>query len=706
MKWLDSFLGEEQENISTSTLILLMIVAYAFSIAVRLIWVYHFSGQDNFYWNSQLMINTNDGYYFASAVKSLLSGSQTFNPQIPGAIQSYPGMIYTTYFAVKLLPFSLESIILYMPAVVSSLVVIPIILIFRLYGYTLLGFFAALIGAIAWSYYNRTMVGYYDSDMFAVLLQYFIVYSLLSITHRKDIRSIFLAAFLIIIYPLFYPQGLSLIYAMFMILSFYLLFYHRSETVTYIAIAVISLSLIAVAWYVKLFVIVLLYVLQWKGKLAFQYWVYIAAAAFIFFLFGGNVFGLLYEKIFGYLHRGTEDHGLKFYQVIQTVREAGTIPFSVMANRISGSTIGVVAALLGYLLLISRHRSFVIMLPLIGIGIFSLWGGLRFTVYAVPAAAISAVFLFYVIGHFAQSTRARYGIVTVLTGLMLYPNITHIVEYKVPTVFGKEEVRALETLKNTGSEKDYIVAWWDYGYPLWFYAEKNTLIDGSKHHHDNFIVSEILSTPSQQEAASLARIAVETYVASDYITVADTLFKNHAPEQLNVTDYLDELKAGSIKIPKATRNVYFYLPFRMLDIFPTVKVFSNIDLNTGKAKSKPFFYKTRFIKDTGKTLAFGNGIEFDKQNNSLIVNTQKIPLNSIWTTEYDKNGKLQIKRQLVDMGSRFYMVYMKSYNQFLIMDREIFDSSFIQMMVLDHYDKQYFEPVILNPYVKIYRLLI
>ena len=56
-----------------------------------------------------------------------------------------------------------------MPAIISSLVVIPIILIARLYNQTLWGFFAALLGSIAWSYYNRTMAGYYDTDMFSAI---------------------------------------------------------------------------------------------------------------------------------------------------------------------------------------------------------------------------------------------------------------------------------------------------------------------------------------------------------------------------------------------------------------------------------------------------------------------------------------------------------------------------------------------------------
>jgi translation initiation factor IF-3 len=57
-----------------------------------------------------------------------------------------------------------------MPAFFGSLVVIPIILIGRAFEKTEIGFFAAVFASITYSYYNRTMAGYYDSDMFALIM--------------------------------------------------------------------------------------------------------------------------------------------------------------------------------------------------------------------------------------------------------------------------------------------------------------------------------------------------------------------------------------------------------------------------------------------------------------------------------------------------------------------------------------------------------
>ena len=692
------------EKVSAKTVILLIIFAYSFSIAIRLIWVFQFSGVESFYWNEQIMINTNDGYYFATAVKDFMFGTNADNPQLKTAINSYPGVVYTTLFFYKILPFSLDTIILYMPAVIASLIVVPMILIARLYGHALMGFFAALLASIAWSYYNRTMIGYYDSDMFAVVMQYFVLYSLLSIIKYRSLNSILLASAFIAIYPLFYPQGLSLIYAMFAILIIYLLYYHKKEPIVYMTITLISVSLLLIDWQIKLIIISALYMLFKSKKMEDKYLLYISVVSFIVFLFGANVMSLIVSKIDIYIDRGTNDVGLKFFQVIQTVREAGNIPFEVMANRISGSSIGVIVSLIGYILLVIKYRFFILALPLIGIGIFSLWGGLRFTVYAVPIAALSAVFLFYLLSNFIKNKIGQYSFISLMTIAMIYPNITHIIGYKVPPVFTKDEVAVLDKLNNIASSKDYTLTWWDYGYPIWYYSDTNTLIDGGKHHNDNFIISKILTTTSQTQAANLARVAVETYVDSNYSIVANTLFKNGQKDQINPNDYLERLESDEFKLPEASRDVFIYLPNRMLNIFPTVAIFSNINLITGERGRQPFFYKANRFKDDGTRLNLGNGMVLDKSTSTLHLGQQKVPLKRFVISSYDKSGKLDKKIQTINPNAQVSIIFMQSYNSFLVLDESMYNSLFIQMFVLENYDKDLFELVISHPLAKVYKL--
>ncbi|MGB5965976.1 MAG: STT3 domain-containing protein, partial [Sulfurimonadaceae bacterium] len=558
-------------TLTTKHIFLLTGFAYLFSFAIRLIWVFQFQDNPQFVWNDQLMINTNDGYFFASGAQKWLEGTLQYNPQTAGLF--YTAAITVSAFATKYLPFSLDTVILYMPAVISSLVVVPIILIGRLFGMTAVGFFAALLGSIAWSYYNRTMIGYFDTDMFSAMAPMFILYFLLATIKSEKFVFALLSAFAILIYPFLYDHGHAIIYAMGILYMLYMVTFHRKDAFTYHSILLISIGLMNINIWMQLVLIILLFIAIKKEFISANISLYSSIVTVFLFLYTGHVFELLWMRVSMYFNRGVEDSGLHFYQVIQTVREAGQIPFETMANRISGSVLGLFAALAGYIVLVIRHKEFILALPLIGIGVFSLIGGLRFTVYAVPVAAISAIFLFHVIAMYAKEKKFYYLILAFLTAATIYPNITHIIGYKVPTVFMAKEVQVLDDLKQRSSSKDYVITWWDYGYPIWYYADKNTLIDGGKHNNDNFIVSEILLTTSPLEAARLSRLAVETYVDSDYKIIADTLFKNRKEDQVDVSAYLENLRYGDVQLPEKSRDIFLYLPMRMLDILPTVKIF-------------------------------------------------------------------------------------------------------------------------------------
>ena len=693
-----------QKTSNTKSILLFMLIAYAFSFLMRLIWVFQFQGNPQFMWNNELMINTNDGYFFASGAQSWLEGTLQHNPRVPELFMT--AVITLSAFFTKFTPLSLDTTILYMPAIISSLVVIPIILIGRLFKMPIVGLFAALLGSIAWSYYNRTMVGYYDTDMFSAMAPMFILYFLLGTIKTEKTLFALLSALAFLIYPFLYDQGRAVVYAMGIIYMIYMVLFHRKDAFTYHSILLISVGLMDINSWLQLLGIFALYYAIVKEKITANTSLYASVVTVFLFLYTGHVFDLIWMKVSLYFDRGVEQNGLHFFQVSQTVREAGIIPFDVMANRISGSVLGVIAALIGYILLVVRHKEFILALPLIGIGLFSLVGGLRFTVYAVPIAAISAIYLFHVITSYIHKKPLQYITFGILFVAILFPNITHIISYKVPTVFMNKEVQILDDLKKQSSSKDYVVTWWDYGYPIWYYGDKNTLIDGGKHNHDNFLVSEILLTTSPLEAARLSRLAVETYVSSNYAVVTDTLFKNNKEDQVDVSAYLETLRYGDVTLPPKTRDVFLYLPMRMLDILPTVKLFSNLDLSTGNPISQPFFYSSTRFQDRGNTIQFGNGIALLKNEGMIQIGNQKVPLGEFIKVGYNRQGKIHVKRQTITPMSRISVIYLESYHRFLILDSQYLNSTFIQMYVFENYDRTLFEPVILDPLIKIYKVKI
>jgi len=315
---------------------------------------------------------------------------------------------------------------------------------------------------------------------------------------------------------------------------------------------------------------------------------------------------------------------------------------------------------------------------------------------------MSAVYLFYFLSEqFIKDKKMQILSVAVLTAGMIYPNITHIIGYKVPTVLNKTEVQDLAKLDKISDTKDYTLSWWDYGYPIWYYSDTNTLIDGGKHNNDNFIISKIMQTTSADLAANLSRLAVETYVDTNYSIVANKLFGG---DKTDPNLMLEEMKNPNYKLPKKTRDIYLYMPYRMLRIFPTVMVFGNLDLTTGKALKRSIFYPTRLRKKSGSLLEFANSVKFDSKKGTIILGKQVQKVKYFIATQNMQNGKMQIQSQRFHMNGRLVVVYMKSYGTFVVMDLQTFNSTYVQMYLLGKYDKNLFELVVSSPYTKIYKL--
>lgn len=698
-----------EQTASTKQLLLFILISYVFSIAVRMIWVYQFQDNPQFMWNGQLMINTNDGYFFAEGARDMLAGL-SFDSTVNGALATPTALI------AKYLPFTFESVILYMPAFFGSLLVIPLVLIGHAIKQPYVGFIAALIGSITWSYYNRTMVGYYDSDMLNIVMPMMVLWSLIFSIEQQRNRYLILVVLLLVLSEWWYPKNIALNTAMVFMALVYSVVFHRTRLFNYklLIFSLVGLAIIPV--YIKLLLAIGLFGLfHYMTRLDRITVIPVLIATIILFVYSGALAPILSSINLYIINRLFADEmpQLLFYDVIKTVREAGAIPFETFSNRIIGSVLGFIFASIGLLIMFVRYPIMIISLPMIAMGFMAYKAGLRFTVYAVPIYALGAGFFIVMLGQYLEAfmeekakTKSKALLITVLTLLFLYPNITHIIGYKVPTVLLKSEVEALDRLRHLSDRQDYVVTWWDYGYPIRYYSDTNTLIDGGKHQNDNFIVSEVLLTTSPLEAARLSRLAVETYVSSGYKTIADTLFKNRKPDQVDVSAYLETLRYGDVQLPEKSRDIYLYLPMRMLDILPTVKMFSNLDLSTGKPISSPFFYSTQHFQDSGSVLNFGNGVALLKQEAKVQIGDQKVPLGEFIRVRYDQNGKLHINRQTITPMSRLSIIYLESYQRFILLDSEYLNSTYIQMYIFENYDKELFEPVILDPLVKIYKLKI
>lgn len=692
----------------------LIFVAFTFSFVVRLIWVYQFSDYEQFRFNDAFMINTNDGYYYAEGARDILSGVSQDNDLSP--VDS--ALSLTTAFLAKILPLSLEMLIFYMPAFFASLVVIPLILIGRSIDKLDVGFIAALLGSVAWSYYNRTMVGYYDTDMLNIVLPVFLLWSLIWALKTKEEKYILFSALDIIIYRWWYPQSYSLEFAFFGLIAVYVIYqYIKKEDIHYelsllffILFAMMGLDTLS-----RVAIVVILYIALKQGYLKKYLYYILALSILAFFITGG--FDPIWAQLKGYVfHKElstTQDElKLYFFTVMQTVREAGKIPFETFANRISGHTLTFLFALVGYAWLAYKHKVMLLGLPMLGLGLLAYVGGLRFTIYAVPILALGLAYLIVELTSlYTNTVFKKYLFISVFTILALIPNINHIVEYRVPTVFMKSEVEVLEKLKAIAQREDYVVGWWDYGYPIRYYADVKTLSDGGKHSGSvNFPTSFALTHP-QELSAKMLRLDVE-YTEAKFAMDANNSDRNRS-NIANMTlhygfsdtnDFLSSL-ALERKFVKS-RDVYLFLPHRMIDIYPTVELFSNLDLMSGIKGTGSFFYKTKRFQEEGERINLDKGITLDKSSGLIEIGDKKVKVKEFLISSYDAQGKLQVQKNLLHHDGRLYVVYMSNYSQFLVVDAKVYHSSYFQLFILENYDAKYYEPALLNPLIKVYKLKI
>ncbi|MBT5935149.1 STT3 domain-containing protein [Sulfurimonas sp.] len=705
-------------NKDTKKTLLYISIAFTFSVLMRLIWVYQFSGVEAFKFNNQFMINTNDGYYYAEGARDLLSGISQDNDLSP--ITS-AGSLLTAFFA-KILPFSFESVIFYLPVFLSSLVVIPIILIAKGLKNLEMGFIAALLASITWSYYNRTMAGYYDTDMLNIVLPMFLLWSIIWAINTNENKYLIITAIDILIYRWWYPQSYSLEFSFFGLILLYALIFDRKNMFNYKLLAIMMLAMMNIDGFIRLPLVLGAFYIFTQEKFDKYIYYILGASVLGFFVSGG--FDPIWSKLELYVFKdaisvGKEGLNLHFFTVMQTIREAGQIPFETFANRISGHAATFIISIVGYAYLVYRHKIMIFALPMVGLGFLASVGGLRFTIYAVPILAFGIAFLITEISLKMPTNKMKVLSMVAFTLAILYPNYKHIDAYKVPTVFTNDEVKVLDVLKTKVDREDYVVSWWDYGYPIRYYADMKTLGDGGKHSGSvNFPLSYML-TSSQVEAAKMARLDVEyteqkfKYLKENKEEIEDkniTIFSNIEDMTKDygfndTNDFLFSLQT-EMTLPKKTRDIYFYLPFRMLNILPTVTLFSNMDLMTGTKGKQPFFFVSKNFKDSGSKIDLGRSIYIDKATSSIVIGQQKIPMKRFVKTTYNAQKKLDVNVQLINPTSDISVIYMANYNTFLVLDEKMYNSLYIQLMVLENYNKNLFEAVTLDPNVKVYKLKI
>ncbi|MCK9258053.1 MAG: peptide transporter, partial [Sulfurospirillaceae bacterium] len=131
--------------------------------------------------------------------------------------------------------------------------------------------------------------------------------------------------------------------------------------------------------------------------------------------------------------------------------------------------------------------------------------------------------------------------------------------------------------------------------------------------------------------------------------------------------------------------------------------FSYIDLMSGNSLPKPLFHLFQNVVQDEEILVLSQNIFVDKKRALVNLGENSYKLKTLITTSYEDEFKKQISPLHED--GELTLIYMSSYNSFLLIENELLNSTFIKLFVLEEYDERFFKPISLKPWAKIYKIL-
>ncbi|MEA2091148.1 MAG: STT3 domain-containing protein [Campylobacterota bacterium] len=667
--------------------------------------------------NGEFLLLSPDGYAYAEGARDILSGTQHNTLSRVTAPLSI-----LTALLVKILPFSIDTIIFYMSTFLSSLIVIPVFFITKRFGSNYLAFGAAIFSSVVVAYYRRTMSGYYDTDMLIIVLPMFIYWFLIEALVNKNRLFASFAVMATLLFAWWLPSNIALNLSIAIMVALYTLLFDRKSLFNYFVFILILIAALPVALLVKVTALMLVFIfLYFHNRLNVKITLYVFTIIIVLSIVGiliynVTVFDLILQKVLYYFAKGTDyDNGLYFTDSGSYVIEVSSIGYFNFATRVSGNIFILPIAVLGYVFMTIRYRIMILFLPMLLLGAMSYGvpglipsAGLRFSFYATPVLAISLMYAIVWLSavskkFFHKNIKLRY----ILFVLVLLPNINHVLKFQPKTIFENSDVKTLDNLHKSISKNDYVVSWWDYGYYLRYYSEVKTVCDGGRQLGKIlYPVSYIFMSQSQSVSANLSQLLTHEVNKNSSLNYMNMMMKTFDYKDPNL--FLNDLSKNKIIPKKDNFDTYIYIPKVMIENYGTIDQFSQTNLKTGElVQNSKYFHlsKEPVVFKNKNIIPLGDGIVYMKDKHELYFknHNRSGKIKKILTISYDISGNIGVRTENTYNREGYTMIKMHD-GRVIIANDDVLNSTLIQMGVLQNYNHELFEAIELSEDAKVYRV--
>jgi dolichyl-diphosphooligosaccharide--protein glycosyltransferase len=408
-----------------------------------------------------------------------------------------------------------------------------------------------------------------------------------------------------------------------------------------------------------------------------------------------------YAKIYPAMF--TEEGALSLPSVKQSIREAQSIDWGNLVDRIAGSWLIFIPALVGLAYVVWSYPTTLVFVPMLVLSIFSFKLGNRFTMYGGPLIGLGlgfgAALLLWRTG-IAKSIRVLS--LMAIAVLVMLPIWDLASQLRPAPVVSKNFARAYIDLEDRIPEDARLWQWWDFGYAAQYYAERITFGDGGNHAGPMlYPLAKVHATRSPQQASQMMHYITASqpreYARNQtayqdmpefwkpYLANPVALLEDKGPEgaMAFVESLAEEDKEFSGDLPPQ----YLVLTWQNLNLAYWISYFGNWNLEDGEASP-------------GRIRQIRGEASFNTRRGTVKLRTREIPLEELTLIQ---QGNIRTKSW--PNGSNVYAVLNQVAGELYLMDGKIYNSMMVRMLLQDPSQfSDHFELVMDRaPWVRVYR---
>jgi undecaprenyl-diphosphooligosaccharide---protein glycotransferase len=676
--------------------------AYLLALALRLMELPLWS-DTAFIIHGEPLMATHDAYGWMAGAKG--TGTLTGRP-----------MSLILKFGHSLTGLSLSTLGFWLPAIVAPLVVFPLALAFSWWNRPEAGITAGVIGGGAFGYLFRTRLGYGDTDILILVLLVTLAVSLVGLltpymSNRNgnplDNRSLLQFWFrstgvgvLAWILQWFYPNAAMIVFLSILLgyaTAFWKAENHRSSLLG-------SLGIIVGLWlggpFGLMVPFVAIVVIQFRPKLMPLpiLSIVLLLLAILSGLANGTLAVLFSQGVAKFLtySRIQTVRGQDIPLPIRflSVREAQMVDWLKLMTRVGIHWLIFLSGIAGYAILVRRHLSAIIFLPLLLLSIFSFKLGNRFTMFGCPVIGIGFGFLISDILYRASRRKSLHWAVQIAAALLVFSLLFQTTSRLQPTpVLPNVYAETFAELRNTTSKNARLWQWWDYGYAAQYYAERQTMDDGGQQ-KGMFPLALVHTTSFPLQANQMIKFCTVTERAqieemvrngTNPINPGARILYYPTDPMLTLKEMGDAGKAQAFVADLARKPLswpddlppqYLVFSWENLKLAYWISYFGTWDLVEGRG-------------NPGQIQPLKGKMQIDLENGKLVNDGKETPLAGVsLISEKSTNSRTW------HAADGLYLVVNSLSNEAYLMDRTIYDSMMVRMLIGDPEEfSAYFELV-------------